>query len=263
MADEFSVVTWNLNSLRARIEHLTRWLTDHRPQVMCLQETKLTDDIFPVDALRELGYHAAFAGQKTYNGVAILATQPIEEVSIGFQGDNSEEQKRLISATVGGIRIVNAYVPQGSEVDSPKFAYKLKFLAELAEYFEANHRPTDPLVIVGDINVAPHPEDVFSAEEMDGQVCFHPAEREALERIREWGFFDLFRKFQSEPGFYSWWDYRQAAFRRNRGLRIDHIWATGPVADRSTSCWIDREERTRERASDHSPVVATLAGSVD
>ena len=263
MSDNFSIVTWNVNSLRARLEHVTRWLEDHQPDVLCLQETKVTDDLFPMEAIEKLGYQAAISGQKTYNGVAILSRHPIENVLVGFNGDDSEEQKRLIAATVRGVRVINSYVPQGNSVESPKFAYKLEFLGQLAEYFSARHDPGEQLAWVGDINVSPEAEDVFDAGEMEGQVSFHPSEREALERVRQWGFHDQFRKFEQAGGFYSWWDYRAGAFRRNRGLRIDMIWASGALSDRCTSCWMDREERGRERASDHIPVVAVYDFKMD
>lgn len=263
MKDTLSIVTWNVNSLRARMEHVTRWLDDHQPDVLCLQETKVADDQFPFEPLQQLGYQAAISGQKSYNGVAIVSRLPLEDVFVGFHGDGREEQKRLIAATVKGIRVVNAYVPQGSAVDSPKFAYKLEFLEQLAQYFATRHDPEQELAWVGDINVAPRADDVFDAEEMEGEVCFHPAEREALERIRQWGFHDQFRKFEQRSGFYSWWDYRAAAFRRNRGLRIDLIWASEPLSRRSVSCWMDREERVRGRASDHIPVMAAFERGMD
>jgi len=263
MAETLSVVTWNVNSLRARLEHVTRWMRDHAPDVLCLQETKVEDDLFPAEPLKMLGYHTAFSGQKTYNGVAILSRHPIHDPYVGFHNDGREEQKRLIAVTVEGIRVVNAYVPQGSDVESPKFSYKLEFLEQLTEYFERLHDPGQPLVLVGDLNVATDPGDVFDPDALDGQVCYHPLEREALRSMKSWGFEDQFRKFESGAGFYSWWDYRQGAFRRNRGMRIDHIWATAPLSARAVSCWIDREERTRERASDHVPVVATFSGPMD
>ncbi len=263
MSHILTIITWNVNSVRARMDRLTGWLTDHRPDIVCLQETKVTDDMFPVEPLRELGYEAVFSGQKTYNGVAILSRLPITDVGYGFQGDNSEEQKRLISATIQDIRVVNLYVPQGAEVGSSKFADKLDFLARLAGYLEENHRPDEPLALVGDFNVAPEPVDVFSPEEMEGQVGFHPTERTALEEIRRWGFSDLFRKYQPNPGHYSWWDYRQGGFRRNRGLRLDHVWVTEPLSRRSRECWIDREARAGEKPSDHAPVVATFTGDMD
>jgi exodeoxyribonuclease-3 len=258
MAEALTVATWNVNSLRARLDAVCRWLGEHRPDVLCLQETKVTDDQFPHAALNDLGYRTAVLGQKTYNGVALLARHPIEQVRLGFDGSGAEEQKRLIAATVAGLRIVNAYIPNGSEVGSPKFAHKLEFLRKMAAYF-AEYGPADPLLFVGDFNVAPTPDDVFSVAEMEGQVGFHPDERAALERLRGWGFSDAFRALHPEPGHYSWWDYRQASFRRNRGLRIDHVWAAPCLAARVATCWIDREERARERASDHAPVVATLS----
>lgn len=254
--NKFSLVTWNVNSLRARQEHVLRWLGDHQPDVVCLQETKVTDDLFPLEPFEALGYGAAISGQKTYNGVAIFSRHPMEDIRVGFDGDGGEEQKRLIAASVCGVRVVNSYVPQGSSLDSPKFAYKLDFLEQLAAYFGSRHDPGERLAWVGDINVAPEPEDVFDVEEMEGQVSFHPSEREALRRIREWGFEDQFRKFEQAAGFYSWWDYRAGAFRRNRGLRIDQIWVTAALARCCVSCWMDREERSQERASDHIPVVA-------
>jgi len=263
MIGSTSLITWNVNSLRVRLPHVLRWLAVHKPDVVCLQETKLPDELFPVEPLAEAGYQAAFHGQKTYNGVAILARKALTDVRAGFDGVGDDEQKRLIAATVNGIRVVNAYVPQGSEVGSEKFAYKLSFLEQLLRYFQAHHDPAEPLVFVGDLNVAPEPEDVFSAEEMEGQVSFHPTERAALETVRDWGFTDLFRRFEPGAGFYSWWDYRAGAFRRNRGLRIDHVWATAPLAARAIECWIDREERGQEKASDHVPVVAAFAADVD
>jgi exodeoxyribonuclease-3 len=263
MADSLSLITWNVNSLRARMEHVTRWLGDHGPDVVCLQETKVADELFPLESLESLGYQVTFAGQKAYNGVAILSRSPISDVYVGFHGDGREEQKRLIAGTIEGIRVVNAYVPQGSEVESPKFSYKLEFIGQLAEYFERLHQPDEQVVLVGDFNVATEPGDVFDPEEMEGKVCCHPAEREALQSVKAWGFHDQFRKFEAGAGFYTWWDYRQGAFRRNRGLRIDHIWATEPLSGRSRTCWIDREERTRERASDHVPVVATFERGMD
>lgn len=263
MSSEFSIVTWNVNSLRARQEHVLRWLGDHQPDVLCLQETKVTDDLFPREPFEQAGYQAAISGQKTYNGVAIFSPHPIEDVVVGFKGDDGEEQKRLIAATVKGVRIVNSYVPQGSSLDSPKFAYKLEFLEALADYFGERHDPDELLAWVGDINVAPEAEDVFDIKEMEGQVSFHPSEREALQRIGEWGFKDQFRKFEQAGGFYSWWDYRAGAFRRNRGLRIDLIWATEALSRRCKSCWMDREERSQDRASDHIPVVATFDLEMD
>ena len=254
-----TLITWNINGIRARQEHLHNWLVNHSPDVLCLQETKIEDEKFPRDAIAEAGYHCAFAGQKAYNGVAILSRLPIEDVRIGFTGDNSEEQKRLIAATIGGVRVVNAYFPNGQALDSPKFPEKLDFYSKLRTYFDSLHQPSEPVVLVGDFNIAADARDVYDPEAMAGQIHFSEREHEALEHLRAWGFVDIFRKFVKDGGFYSWWDFRQAAFRRNMGLRIDHIWASEPLAERFTECWIAKEERAKEKPSDHAPVVGEYA----
>jgi exodeoxyribonuclease-3 len=258
MAEPFTLATWNVNSLRARLELVQRWLREQRPDVVCLQETKVSDEQFPREPIEALGYRIALHGQRTYNGVAILSRHPLSDVAPAFDGKGGDEQKRLIAATVAGIRVVNAYIPNGQEVGSDKFAYKLDFFKQLKAYFDKRHTQHEPLVLVGDFNVAPAPEDVFDPKEMDGQVCYHPDERKALENLRAWGFVDQFRRLHPEPGYYSWWDYRQASFPRNRGLRIDHVWTSPALNERVEACWIDREERAREKASDHAPVVALL-----
>jgi exodeoxyribonuclease-3 len=241
------------------MEHVLSWLEHHKPDVLCLQETKVEDEKFPAEVIRNAGYQCAFAGQKSYNGVAILSRLPISGVRIGFDGTNAEEQRRLIGATVGDVHVVNAYIPNGQALDSPKYQDKLAFLAELREYFARFHKPANNVVLVGDFNIAPDERDVFSVEEMTGQIHFSEPEHAALEKLRAWGFVDVFRKFVTEGGHFSWWDFRQAAFRRNRGLRIDHIWATEPLAGRFTHCWIAKEERAKEKPSDHAPVVGELA----
>jgi exodeoxyribonuclease III len=259
MTATLSVVTWNVNSLRARLSVVMKWVRDNKPDVLCLQETKATDDEFPLDDFTILGYHEALHGQKSYNGVAILARKPLKDVARGFDGKGGDEQKRLIAATVEGIRVVNAYIPNGGEVGSDKFAYKLQFYEQLGTYFKTRQKPDEPLVFVGDFNVAPEPRDVFDPAAMDGQTCYHPDERAALEKLKSWGFEDLFRRYESGAGFYSWWDYRQGAYQKNMGLRIDHVWTTHVLAERSQSCRIDKEERAKEKASDHVPVVATFS----
>ncbi|HUJ73235.1 MAG TPA: exodeoxyribonuclease III [bacterium] len=263
MAKQWSIVSWNVNSLRVRLPALERWLAAHEPLVACLQETKVQDELFPVDPFTRLGYHVAFHGQKTYNGVAILSRVPLEDVRPGFDGSGSEEQKRLLAATVLGVRVVNAYVPNGSEVGSPKFAHKLQFLADLRAYCAEHAHEQRPLVLVGDFNVAPEPQDVFDPQEMENQVCFHPQERAALAQVQACGLIDVFRKLEPGPGHYTWWDYRQAGFRRNRGLRIDHVWATPALAGSALTCWIDKEERAKEKASDHAPLMATFERTVE
>ena len=259
MAFDLILATWNVNSIRVRMEHLQRFLREWRPDVLCLQETKVTDDQFPHQPIEALGYRAAICGQKTYNGVAILSPHPIEAVVAGFDGSGGEVQKRLIAATVAGLRVVNAYVPNGSQVGSEKFAEKLAFLADLRGYLDRRHQPGEPLALVGDFNVAPAPEDVYDPEALEGTVCFHPDEWAALENLRGWGFTDLFRRFETAPGHYTWWDYRTGAFPRNAGLRIDHIWASPALEPRARVCLIEREERARDKASDHAPVVAAFS----
>ena len=259
MPSEITIVTWNVNSIRVRMEHLLRFLVEWRPDVLCLQETKVTDEIFPREPIEQLGYNLAIMGQKTYNGVAILSPHHIEDVTLGFTGQGDEEQKRLIAATVAGVRVINTYVPNGNKVGSEKFAEKMAFLAGLRSYLDQRHTPSEPLALVGDFNVAPAPEDVFDPEKLEGTVCYHPDERSALETLREWGFTDVFRRFETGGGHYSWWDYRTGAFPRDAGLRIDHIWTSPPLTKRSRSCLIERGERAREKASDHAPVIAAMA----
>jgi exodeoxyribonuclease-3 len=259
MASELILGTWNVNSVRVRLEHLLRVLVEWRPDVLCLQETKVGDEQFPRAPIEALGYRAAVLGQKTYNGVAILARHPLEEVMPGFDGRDSEPEKRLLAATVRGIRVVNAYVPNGQSVGSEKFAAKLDFLARLRDYCDARHRTSEPLALVGDFNVAPAPGDVHDPDKLDGTVCYHPREREALAHLCAWGFTDQFRAFQPGPGHYTWWDYREGAFPRNAGMRIDHILASPALAGRARACLIEREERARDKASDHVPVLAAYA----
>ena len=259
MAAELTLGTWNVNSVRVRLEHLLRVLVEWRPDVLCLQETKVSDDQFPREPIEQLGYRIALNGQKTYNGVAILARHPIEDVRKGFDGADTEEQKRLIAATVRGVRVVNAYIPNGGAVGSDKFADKLAFLEELRDYFERYHKPKEPLVLVGDFNVAPAPEDVWDAAALDGTTCYHPDERERLEALRGWGFHDQFRRFEEGAGHYTWWDYREGAWPRNAGMRIDHIWASTALDKHAHACLIERDERGRDKASDHVPVIAAYA----
>lgn len=260
---ELTLASWNVNSLRARQEHVRRFLVEYRPDVLCLQETKVSDEQLPGELFAELGYHVAHSGQKTYNGVLIAALEEPAEVSRGLSGEDSEEQKRLIAATVGGIRVINVYVPNGGEVGSDKFAEKLTFLAGLRDYLARRHTPGEALVVTGDFNVAPEPRDVWDAEALDGTTCYHPDEREALGHVAEWGLEDVFRRFHTEAGLYTWWDYRQGAFQRDRGMRIDHIWATHPLAGRAGACWAEREERGRDKASDHVPLLATFAAAAE
>ncbi len=251
------LATWNVNSVRARLERLLGWLAKHRPDVLCLQEIKCTDDAFPAEALAAAGYHAAVFGQKTYNGVAILAKEEPRSVRRGLTDDDADA--RLISADVVGVRILSAYVPNGREVGSESYAYKLDWLARLREYLERHGSPSQPLVLCGDLNVAIDDKDVAHPEAWADTVLCHPAAREALAHVRDWGLVDVVRKHHPDGGVYSWWDYRQLAFPRNDGLRLDHVYATAPLAGRSTVASVDRDERKGAKPSDHAPVIADFA----
>lgn len=250
------IATWNVNSIRSRLERVTAWLARERPDVLCLQETKCTDEEFPRAAFEELGYHVEHYGQRTYNGVALLSLEPAAGVVRGLPDEAPDAHRRLIAGTVGGVRVVNVYVPNGQSVTSDKFPYKLDWLARLAAFLAATASPGDPLVLLGDFNIAPEDRDVHDPDLWRGQVLFHPLEHEALARLTSWGLQDVFRKHHEEGGVYSWWDYRMLAFPKNNGLRIDLILATAPLYERAIACAIDRNERKGQSPSDHAPVVA-------
>jgi exodeoxyribonuclease III len=253
------IATWNVNSVAARLPHVLAWLAEHQPDVLCLQEIKTVEVRFPLAAIVEAGYEAAVLGQPTYNGVAILSRQPPTDVQRGFPGDEATAPARLLAATVDGVRVIDVYVPNGAPLGSDRYSFKLAWLARLRDYLAETYRPSDPLVLCGDFNVAPEPRDVYNPVALASQVLFTPAERAALRPIADWGLQDTFRLHESEPGYYSWWDYRAGAFRRNLGLRIDHVWATAPLAATCTSARIDVAPRRLERPSDHTPVVADFA----
>ncbi len=250
--------TWNVNSIRARLPRLLPWLEQSRPDVVCLQELKCVDDQFPLEEIRAQGYHPVFFGQRTYNGVAILARTPPEAVLRGFDDGEEDGQSRLIAATVAGVRVITAYVPNGQTVDAPAYGYKLKWFDRLLAYLERHHRPEQPLLLCGDFNVAPEPEDVYDPALWEGQVLFSLPERAALRKVVGFGLVDLFRKHHPEPGRYSFWDYRQLSFPKNKGLRIDHLYATAGLAQQCSAADIDREARKGAQPSDHAPVWAEL-----
>ena len=252
------IATWNVNSLNVRLPHVLDWLGEHRPDVLMLQETKLTDDRFPVEPLRRIGYHAVFSGQKTYNGVAILAREPPADVVRQFPGVTGE-QRRTIAATVAGARVVNLYVVNGQAVGSEKYAYKLEWMRQVTEHLRAELREHAHVVVAGDFNVAPEDRDVHDPEAWKDSILCSDAERAALGAITALGLADTFRLFEQAERAFSWWDYRAGAFRRNHGLRIDLILASSELARRCTSCRIDRDARTRERPSDHAPVLSEFA----
>jgi exodeoxyribonuclease-3 len=252
------IATWNVNSIRSRVARVLDWARREEPDVLCFQEIKTTDELFPSAAFEELGYHVETWGQPTYNGVAILSRTRAKDVTRGLPGDAPDAQRRLIAATIKGIRIINVYVPNGQSPESDKFVYKLDWLGRLRDWLEAEASPSDPLVLLGDFNIAPDERDVRNPELWRGKVHFHPKEHAALASITGWGLFDLFRKHHEEGGFYSWWDYRQLAFQKNNGLRIDLVLGTAPVLDRCKGSAIHRDERKGEGPSDHVPVVVEL-----
>jgi exodeoxyribonuclease III len=249
------IATWNVNSLKVRLPHVLDWLSGHAPDVLALQETKLTDDAFPVDAIAEAGYRCVYAGQKTYNGVAILAKhEPADRVT-DIPGLD-DPQRRILAATVNGVRIINLYVVNGSEVGSEKYAYKLAWLDRVTGFIAAELGRHERLVVLGDFNIAPDDRDVHDPEAWHERVLCSTPEREALKRILDLGLSDCFRRFEQPAASFSWWDYRQAAFRRNLGLRIDLILSSPALTEVCTACTIDVEPRRLERPSDHAPVVA-------
>jgi len=250
------IATWNVNSVIARLPLVLKWLEAARPDVLCLQETKCADERFPADEFARLGYRSEVFGQPTYNGVAILSREPCEDAQRGFPDDEEGAHARLLAATVGGVRVVNVYVPNGQSVGSDKFDFKLRWMGRLREFFDENYWTDDDVLVCGDFNVAPEDEDVHDPELWRGRILFSRPEREALRSIKDWGFTDAFRMHTEGAGHYSWWDYRAGSFRRNAGLRIDHVWVSEPLAARCRGCWIDREPRGWERPSDHTPVVA-------
>jgi exodeoxyribonuclease-3 len=252
------IATWNVNSIRARHDALLSWLERAKPDVLCLQETKVVDDDFPTDELLRLGYGVAMAGQKTYNGVAIVSREPISNVAVGLVGEPESAEKRLIRATVGGVRVYSAYVPNGKSPDSPSFPEKLRWLRRLRATLESETSPDRPAVVCGDFNVAPDERDVFDPDVMRGQLHFHPEEHRALAELVGFGLVDVFRMHHEEGSLFSWWDYRAGAFRKNQGLRIDLILATRALAERCTGAEIDVEPRRGDKPSDHTPVVAVF-----
>jgi len=250
------IASFNVNSLRARIPIVLDWLSNARPDVLCVQETKVQDKDFPAQIFDEAGYNYAFAGQKSYNGVAILSKSRIEDAQAGFD-EEPKDASRLLKAEINGVVIINTYVPQGYLPESDKFQYKLEWFRRLRKFFEINFKPSDPVLWVGDLNIAPEAIDVYDPEGLFGHVCYHPDVHKELKNVMDWGFVDIFRKFNKEPGQYTFWDYRPInAVKGNLGWRLDHIMATKPLAEKCSSCFIDKAPRLLPRPSDHTPVIA-------
>jgi exodeoxyribonuclease-3 len=252
------LASWNVNSIRARHDRLLAWLDRERPDVMCLQETKVEDEKFPVDDLRARGYHVAIYGQRTYNGVALLSLAPSDDVARGLDDGEDDTHCRLIAGTIQGVRVLSVYVPNGQIVGSDKWAYKLRWLERLREYLDRRLQKDQPALLCGDFNVAPEERDVHDPAAWEPSVLFHRDARARLQHLVAWGLCDAFRLHHPEAGRYTWWDYRQLSFPKNKGLRIDHVFATAPLAERCRSVEIDREERKGKLPSDHAPVIATF-----
>lgn len=257
------IASWNVNSLRVRLPHVLDWLESEKPDLLGLQETKTIDDNFPVEEIQNAGYQVIYSGQKTYNGVAVLCKQGMEPADIITDIPGLDDpQRRVMGATYGNLRFINLYVPNGSEVDSEKYQYKLDWLKKLHDYIEQQVGQYKNLVMVGDFNIAPEDKDVHDPEEWEGSILVSKPERSAYQSLLNLGIKDTFRLFEKEEKLYSWWDYRAAAFRRNRGARIDLILASETMADRCTDSAIDKEPRKLERPSDHAPVMAVFTGSM-
>ncbi len=255
------VTSWNVNSVRTRLEHVCQWLQANPVDVLCLQETKVIDQDFPKQAFTDIGYHAYYHGQKSYNGVALLSKAPLEDIQKGFGAildeatvGNLDTQKRVISGVLGDIRIVNLYVPNGSAIGSEKYEYKLSWLALLKQYLTKQLAVHQKLNVCGDFNIAPENKDIYTDKNRDKHIMSSPVERETLRDVLSIGLADAFRKFTEEGGHFSWWDYRTNSFARNTGWRIDHHYLSPELYEQAASCTIDTEPRGLERPSDHTPV---------
>tara|TARA_R110000868_G_scaffold380784_2_gene646993 strand:+ start:6576 stop:7340 length:765 start_codon:yes stop_codon:yes gene_type:complete len=252
------IATWNVNSINVRLPHVLDWMKANDPDVLALQETKMTDDKFPREAIEEAGYNVVFAGQKTYNGVAIISKQRADDVVTDVP-NLDDPQRRILAATIDNVRVIDLYIPNGSEVGSEKYAYKLDWLSKVHNYIASQMAEYENVVVLGDFNIAPADADVHDpAAWKDSILCSVP-ERQALFNMIDLGLVDTFRQFDQDPELFSWWDYRAAGFRRNRGLRIDLILASQGLAKRCQNTFIDKEPRKWERPSDHAPVMAEFA----
>jgi exodeoxyribonuclease III len=252
------IATWNVNSLRVRLPQLLDWLKTTSPDIVALQETKLTDEHFPLEAIEAAGYHALFSGQKTYNGIALLSRSKGHDVIMDLP-DLNDPQRRFLGATYGALRILNIYVPNGSAVGSEKYEYKLKWLNHLQTYIRENQKHYPHLIVLGDFNIAPSDSDLYDPNAWAGKILVSPPERAALQNLLDLGLHDTFRQFEQPPASFSWWDYRAAAFQRNHGVRIDLILASAALSSDCTNCTIDITPRRNQRPSDHAPVIATFS----
>ncbi|MBN1684084.1 MAG: exodeoxyribonuclease III [Gammaproteobacteria bacterium] len=252
------IATWNVNSIRTRLEHVLTWLKDHDPDVFALQETKTPDDQFPAKEIEEAGFHVIYSGQKAYHGVAVICKKEPEAMIKEFP-DFPDEQRRVLGFTIDDLRILNIYVPNGTSLDSPNYEYKLKWLESLRKFIQSELKIHQKLIVLGDFNIAPEDRDVYDPKIWRNRVLVSEPERAAFQKLLETGLFDAFRLFHSEGGFYSWWDYRTAGIWRNEGLRLDMILINETLKKRCTSCEIDKHPRKLKRPSDHAPVIATFS----
>lgn len=261
------IASWNVNSVRTRLDQVLAWLEQQQPEVLCLQETKVADELFPHGAFEQLGYSCAISGQKAYNGVALISRLPMDDVQVGFtallphdaEASGLSEQKRVISALIEGVRVLNLYVPNGSSLTSDKYAYKLEWLACLKRYLAVQEQQGDPLCMVGDFNIGPEARDLHDPERLSGGIMASEAERQALSDALSGRLTDVFRVFEPSSGHWSWWDYRSGAWDRDQGWRIDHIYLSEDLVDCATGCVIDKNPRGNIQPSDHAPVVVNLA----
>ncbi len=256
----FKIATWNVNSLKVRLPQVLQWLEQQQPDVLALQETKSTDANFPREAIREAGYHVSYSGQKTYNGVATLSRTPLDTVATQIPG-YADEQRRVLAVNSNDITVLNLYVPNGAEVNSDKYRYKLEWFSKLHPFIRTLQKENERLVILGDFNIAPADRDVHDPLAWQGSVLVSEPERAEFQKLLAHGLKDCFRLFEQDAESFSWWDYRAAAFRRNRGLRIDHILASEALSGLCRACYIDKAPRRLERPSDHTPVVAEFAAN--
>jgi len=249
------IVSWNVNSLKVRLEHVLQWSIDNKPDVLALQETKLTDDNFPKSVIEEAGYHVVYSGQPTYNGVAIISSSPATDVITDIDGLD-DPQRRILAATIDDVRIINLYVVNGSEPESEKYDYKMNWLDKVTNFISEQIQEYDNVVVLGDFNIAPDNRDVWDADYWQGKILCTDKERQKLNNILDLGFDDSFRLLHDDAGHFSWWDYRMAGFQRNLGLRIDLILTNESMSEMLTSAYIDKTPRAWERPSDHTPVIA-------
>ena len=260
------IATWNVNSIRSRLEQVKEWIKENNPDVLCLQETKVENKLFPKEDLEIPGYEISFHGQKAYNGVALISRHPILDVKLGLQGElkndseaiRLDEQKRIISAFVNGIRVVNVYVPNGSSLTSEKYTHKLIWLQSLKKYLQAQSKRNEPLCLVGDFNIALEANDIHNPDRLSGGIMASEPEREQLRKAINGRLQDVFRLFETKSGYWSWWDYRSGAWDRDKGWRIDHIYLSEDLILQSKSALIDKKVRGNIKPSDHAPVMVDI-----